>query len=132
MSSRKHFTTVDAYIQSFPKEVQEPLQLLHKTIKEELPHAEETISYNIPCFKQHGSYVVYFAGYTKHLSLYPFSSKMEKEIEEAANYKMSGKGTIQFPLSKPLPLPFIKKIVQYMLKENEQRQKKSISKNNNK
>lgn len=124
MASRKHFTSVAEYIQSFPKEIQESLQLLRKTIKGELPHAEEGISYNIPCFKQNGSYVVYFAGYTKHISLYPFSAKMEKEMKEAKNYKTSGKGTIQFPLSAPLPLPFIKKIVQYMLKENKERTEK--------
>lgn len=124
MASRKHFTTVDEYIQSSPKQVQQILASLREILKGELPQAEEVISYNIPCFKQNGSYVVYFAGYKTHISLYPFSSEMGKAIKETASYKTSGKGTIQFPLNEPLPIPLIKKIVKYMVQENKKRAEK--------
>ncbi len=116
-----HYKTTDEYISSFPKEVQEILETIRKTIREKIPTAEEYMSYNIPAFKIDGKYIIYFSGWKQHSSLYPFSEAMEKALPESKNYKTSGKGTIQFPLDKPLPLPLIRKIVQFRLKESQKK-----------
>lgn len=120
-ASKRQFETVDEYIQTFPEDVRSVLETLRQTIKEEIPEAEETISYNMPTYKLNGSYVVYFAGWKKHVSMYPFSSEMEASMEEASTYKTSGKGTIQFPINQPLPLPFIRKIVAFLVNKNRAR-----------
>jgi uncharacterized protein YdhG (YjbR/CyaY superfamily) len=113
-----HFKTVEEYISSFPEDVQKILRTLQKTIRAELPEAEEVISYQIPTFKVNGKYVIYYSAWKKHASLYPFSEEMVKEFPESAHYKTSGKGTIQFPYNKPLPLPLIRKITKFMLHKN--------------
>ncbi|HKZ66036.1 MAG TPA: DUF1801 domain-containing protein, partial [Chitinophagaceae bacterium] len=92
------------------------------TIKNTVPDAEETISYAIPAFNLNKTYLVYFAGYKNHISLYPAPTGNETFEKEIAAYK-SGKGTLQFPLDKPLPLSLITKIVKYRLKENLKQQK---------
>lgn len=120
-TSKSRFKTVDEYISGFPEDVRSVLQTLRQTIKEEIPEAEETISYNMPTYKLNGSYVVYFAGWKKHVSMYPFSSEMEASMEEASTYKTSGKGTIQFPINQPLPLPFIRRIVAFLADKNRAR-----------
>ena len=117
MDTKIHFKTVDEYIKAFPKDVQEVLQMLRKTISDEIEHVEEAISYNMPTFKLNDDYVVYFAAWKKHISLYPYTSAMGATFKETADYETSGKGTIQFPIDKPLPLPLIRKIVRFRLKE---------------
>ncbi|HVF69780.1 MAG TPA: DUF1801 domain-containing protein [Xanthomonadales bacterium] len=122
--SRKQFTTVDEYINSFPKEVGEVLQTLRKAIKEEVPEETvETISYGIPTFKLNGKYVVYFAGYKKHVSIYPLLHAEGVIKKEIAPY-IKGRGTLQFQLDKPLPFPLIRKIVKILVKENLERTRK--------
>jgi uncharacterized protein YdhG (YjbR/CyaY superfamily) len=113
-----NFSTIDEYIRTFPKDVQKILKSVRKTIKEVVPEADETISYQIPTFKLDGKYLVYFAGWKNHISLYPVSSSMVKSIKGMSAYKTSGKGTVQFPIDKPISLSLIKKIVKYRLKEN--------------
>lgn len=115
--------SIDAYIAGFPHETQKVLEQVRAIIKKEAPNAEETISYAIPAFNLNKHNLVYFAGYKNHISLYPVpkgSATFEKEI---AKYK-SGKGTMQFPLDKSLPLGLITKIVKYRIKENENKYKK--------
>ena len=113
-------SNTDEYIARFPKEVQDILQTLRKSIREELPKAGETISYGVPTFKLNGTYVVYFAGYAKHISIYPVFDSLEQELPEIALYR-KGKGTLQFPLNKPLPLPLIRKVIKNLLKFNIER-----------
>jgi len=115
-------TTIDEYIDASPQEVQSTLKTLKKLVKEELPDAEESISYGIPTFKMNEKFVIYFAGYKDHVSLHPTTEALEKTIKEVLPYK-TGKGTLQFKLDKPLPLPLIKKIVKFKLKENLERTK---------
>jgi uncharacterized protein YdhG (YjbR/CyaY superfamily) len=115
------FKTVDEYIASFPEEVQKVLQTIRQTIKEVLPDSEEVISYNIPAFITQGERVIYFSGWKKHTSLYPFTDAMEKEFSETSEYNTSGKGTIQFPLDKPLPLDLIRKIVKFRVREMQEK-----------
>lgn len=109
--------TIDAYIADVPKETRAVLETMRKTIREEIPDAEEVISYAIPAFRMNGRLLVYFAAWKKHVSMYPFTPDVEQAIPEASAYKTSGKGTIQFPLDKPLPVPLIRKIVKYMVKK---------------
>ena len=113
------FKTIDEYIAQAPEELQEVLTQLRKTIKEEAPEAEETISYSMPTFKLYGSYLVYFAAWKTHLALYPATGSMEVS-EDLAQYR-AGKGTFQFPLDKPIPWDVIRKIVRIRMKENKER-----------
>jgi len=109
--------SMDDYIAGFPKETQKVLRELRAIIKNTVPDAEETISYSIPTFTMNKKYLVYFAGYKNHVSLYPApigNATFEKDLKP---YR-SGKGTAQFPLDKPLPIDLIKRIVKYRMKEN--------------
>lgn len=109
-------TNIDEYIAQFPKDVQEILQGLRATIRAAAPEAEETISYQMPTFKLKG-YLVYFAAYKNHIGFYPAPGGIEAFKEELSAYK-GGKGTVQFPIDKPLPLDLISKIVRYRVAEN--------------
>ncbi len=111
------FKTIDEYIDSFPDKVQEVLQTLRRTIKEEVPEATEAMKYGMPTFMFHGN-LVYFAAWKNHIGFYPITGEMEANIEELAAYKTSGKGTIQFPYSQPLPLPLIRTLVQFRVREH--------------
>ncbi len=111
--------TVEEYIFSFPSDVQLVLKNVRKAIKESAPEAEESIGYQMPAYKLQGP-LVYFAGYKKHIGFYPTPSGIEKFSEELAQYK-GAKGSVQFPLDKPIPYNLIKKIVAFRVKENLQR-----------
>ena len=100
-------STVESYIAAQPVAVQAVLQSLRDTIRAALPEAEEGISYQIPVYKLQGKAVIFFAGWQKHISVYPASDGVIAEFAaELARYKVS-RGTIRFPLSEPLPLPLI-------------------------
>ncbi len=105
---------VDEYINGFPVDVQTLLQQVRVTIKKALPQAEETIKYNIPTYVFKGN-VVSFAGYKKHIGLYPVPAGDEAFEKETKPYK-AAKSTLQLPLDKPLPLDLITKIVELRAK----------------
>lgn len=109
--------SVDEYINGFPPDVQEILELLRQTVKEEVPQAEETIKYAMPTYVFHGN-LVYFAAWKKHVSFYPITREMEQSVPELANYKTSGKGTVQFPYSQPLPLDLIRTLIAIRVREH--------------
>ena len=109
---------IDEYIARFPPETQEVLEQIRATIKTVVPDAEETISYGIPTFNLNGTYLIYFAAYKKHIGFYPVPSEIDELDMEFASYKTSGKGTLQFPLDKPMPLDLITKLVRFKVKEN--------------
>lgn len=109
------FKTVEEYIKSFSPDVQKILREIQSAIKSEIPDGEEVISYNIPCVKLNGKYVIYYSAWKHHTSLYPFSAGMEKEFPGTKDYNTSGKGTIQFPLDKPVPADLIRKITRARL-----------------
>jgi uncharacterized protein YdhG (YjbR/CyaY superfamily) len=116
-TAKPNFTTIDEYIATFPDDVQKILQKIRQTIKKAAPKAEETISYQIPTFKLNGSYLIYFAGYKKHVSVYP-APRSEKEFKkELAGYE-GGKGTVQFPLDQPIPYELISRLVKFRTKKN--------------
>jgi uncharacterized protein YdhG (YjbR/CyaY superfamily) len=108
---------IDEYIAGFPKEIQKTLKLIRAAIKKAAPDAEETISYAIPTFTLNGHYLIYFAGYKKHVSIYPAPRGNEDFKDELSQYK-GGKGTVQFPLDKPIPLNLLRRIVKFRIKEN--------------
>jgi uncharacterized protein YdhG (YjbR/CyaY superfamily) len=109
----------DTYIAGYPKETQKNLKLLRATIKKAAPQAEEIISYGMPAYKWNGM-LVYFAAYEKHIGFYPGSSGIAAFKNELASYKTS-KGTVQFPVEEPVPLPLIARIVKFRLKENQEK-----------
>jgi uncharacterized protein YdhG (YjbR/CyaY superfamily) len=96
--------------------VQHILNELRQTIKEAAPDAQETINYQIPTFTLNGN-LVHFAAFEKHIGFYPTPSGMEAFKQELSRYK-GAKGSVQFPIDEPLPLPLIRRIVEYRVKEN--------------
>jgi uncharacterized protein YdhG (YjbR/CyaY superfamily) len=121
LTQKKKFTTMDEYITTFPEDVQGVLEKIRQTIRKTVPAADETISYQIPTFKLDGKYLVYFAGYKNHVSLYPIPSGKEI-LKELAPYK-AGKGTVRFPLDEPIPYDLVKKIVTFRLSESQDTKK---------
>ncbi|HET7732791.1 MAG TPA: DUF1801 domain-containing protein [Paludibacter sp.] len=113
--------TTDSYIGSFPHETQQLLEQLRTIIKETAPEAEEKISYGMPGYKLNGM-LIYFAGYVKHIGFYPGVACIVAFKEELSGYKTS-KGTVQFPLNKPLPTELIIQMVKFKIDENLQRKK---------
>jgi uncharacterized protein YdhG (YjbR/CyaY superfamily) len=109
-------TTIDDYIAGFPAEVQELLEKLRATIQSAAPEAEETINYQIPTFKLHGN-LVHFAAYKKHIGFYPTSSGIEKFKQELSGYE-GAKGSVKFPLDKPIPYDLVSRIVEFRVQEN--------------
>ena len=116
--------TIDEYIAGFPNEVQEHLEKIRMTIRKAAPGAEEKISYLIPTFTLNGKYLIYFAAYKKHIALYPAPRGAEKFKKELAAYE-GGKGTVRFPLDKPIPFGLIKRIVKYRIKKNLEKAKEN-------
>ena len=120
---KAQFKSIDEYIESFPSEVQDVLQKLRQTIRKAAPEAEETISYRIPAFRLNG-YLVYFAAFKNHIGFYPTSSGIRAFKKELSQYSVS-KGTVRFPVGKPLPLTLISKIVKFRVAENLRKTRRS-------
>jgi uncharacterized protein YdhG (YjbR/CyaY superfamily) len=110
------FKTVDEYILQFSNDVQEILRKLRQVIKETAPEAEEKISYQMPTFYLYGN-LVHFAAYKNHIGFYPTPSGIEAFNDELSAYK-GAKGSVQFPINKPVPFELIKQIVEFRVKEN--------------
>lgn len=113
---------IDEYIGGFPNNVQEILEKVRMTIQNAAPLAKEKISYSMPAFDQNGI-VVYFAAFKNHIGLYALPTGHEAFKEELSQYK-SGKGSVQFPFTKPMPYDLIAKIVKFRVKENLEKVKK--------
>lgn len=107
---------VDRHIAAFPKKVRDLLRIMRSTIREIAPMAEETISYGIPTFKLNGVNLVHFAGYKNHIGFYPTSSPIVTFKNELTPYKHA-RGSVQFPVDKPIPFALVKKIVKFRAKE---------------
>jgi uncharacterized protein YdhG (YjbR/CyaY superfamily) len=108
---------VDQYIEGFPKEVQNILQEIRTIIKGNAVGAVESLSYGMPAYKTLGKPLVYFAAYKKHIGFYATPTGHEKFENELLKYKQ-GKGSVQFPLEKPIPYDLIKRIVKFRVEEN--------------
>jgi uncharacterized protein YdhG (YjbR/CyaY superfamily) len=112
-------TTIDAYISGCNKDVQPILQQVRATIQQAAPAATEAIKYAMPTFILHGN-LVFFAAFKNHIGLYALPSGHTAFAKALAPYK-SGKGSVQFPLNKPMPLKLITQIVKYRVAENLQK-----------
>jgi uncharacterized protein YdhG (YjbR/CyaY superfamily) len=108
--------SIDEYILTFPKEVRDILSKLRKAIKAAAPGSEERISYRMPAVSLNGM-LVYFAAFKNHIGFFPTSSGIRAFKKELSAYK-GGKGSVQFPMDRPLPLGLIRKIVKYRVGEN--------------
>jgi uncharacterized protein YdhG (YjbR/CyaY superfamily) len=116
-TSKNQFKNIDEYIETFPEDVQIILEKMRQTIKKAAPEAEEGISYQMHTFKLNGKNLVHFAAFKNHIGFYPIPSGIEAFKEELSLYKQ-GKGSVQFPMDKPIPYDLVKKIVDYRAKEN--------------
>ena len=116
-TSKNQFKNMDEYIETFPKDVQTILEKMRQTIREAAPESIEAISYQMPTFKLNGKNLVHFAAFKNHIGFYPIPSGIEAFKKELSVYKQ-GKGSVQFPMDKPIPYDLVKKIVNYRAKEN--------------
>ena len=107
---------VDRYISGFPHGVREILERMRITIRKAAPGAEERISYRMPTFTLKGN-LVHFAAFKHHIGFYPAASGVEKFKRELSVYK-GGRGSVQFPLDKPIPFGLISRIVKFRVREN--------------
>ncbi len=112
----KTYKDISSYIKSFPKSVQPNLQKIRQTIQVVAPDAVETIKYGIPTFVLERKNLVHFGCYEHHIGFYPTSSGIKVFEKELSKYKTS-KGTVQFPIDKPVPFALITKIVKFRVKE---------------
>lgn len=107
---------IDEYIFLFPKQVQERLELVRKTVHDTEPDATEAISYQMPTFKLNGKNMIHFAGFKSHIGLYPLPTVIDKFQKELSEYPQ-GKGSVQFPLDRPIPYEVIREIVKFRADE---------------
>jgi uncharacterized protein YdhG (YjbR/CyaY superfamily) len=112
-------TTIDEYIAGFSPEVQVILEKIRRTIRKAAPGAAETIKYRMPTFTLNGN-LVYFAAFKKHIGFYPIPTGIEAFKKELSVYEQ-GRGSVQFPLDKPIPFDLISRIVKFRVKENLER-----------
>src|SRR2546426_7536778 len=118
---RKEFETIDEYIETFPEDIQRILEKTRRTIRRAAPEAKEAISYSIPTFKLNGN-LVHFAAFKNHIGFYPTSSGIAAFKKELSPYARS-KGTVQFPIEKPVPYDLVKKIAMLRRRENLEKKK---------
>jgi len=111
------FTSVEEYISSFPEDVQKILEEIRGIIKATAPDAKEKISYQIAAFELNGRNLIHFAGWKNHISIYPIPSGTDAFNKEISQY-VDGRGTLKFPLDKPLPMKLIGKVVKLHVAAN--------------
>jgi uncharacterized protein YdhG (YjbR/CyaY superfamily) len=116
-NNKAGFASVDEYIGTFPKDIQKILEEVRRTIKAAAPDAREKISYQIAAFELNGKNLIHFAGWKNHISMYPIPSGSDAFNKKVSKYA-AGKGTLQFPLDKPLPLKLITEIVKLRIEDN--------------
>ena len=120
-SSKGAPTTIDEYIAGFPPDVQERLRQMRAVIHAAAPEATEAISYQMPTFRLNGN-LVHFAAFKNHIGFYPAPQGIEAFQEELSKYK-GAKGSVQFPLSEPIPFDLVTRIVQYRAWQNRAKKK---------
>jgi uncharacterized protein YdhG (YjbR/CyaY superfamily) len=110
------FQTVDEYVSALPQPARDAVATLRQAIRQAAPQADEIISYNMPAFRWNGI-LVWYAAFKNHVGFYPRVSAIAAFKTELAPYKTS-KGAIRFPISEPIPISLVKKIVKFRIKEN--------------
>lgn len=114
--AKTNYQTTDDYIEAQPEEVQEVLKGIRHAVHEAAPEAKEVISYQMPTFRQNGI-LVHFGAHNRHIGFYPTPSAIKAFEEELAEYE-SAKGSVKFPLNKPMPIELIKEMVRFRVREN--------------
>ena len=117
MSPKTDFQSIDEYIAACPEQSQERLQQIRAVVKKLAPKAKERISYQIAAFELNGKNIIHFAGWKKHVSLYPVPAGSEAFERQIAKY-VDGKGTVKFLLDEPLPIKLIERVVKLHLEAN--------------
>jgi uncharacterized protein YdhG (YjbR/CyaY superfamily) len=115
-NNKAGFISIDEYIATCPEDIQKILKKIRATIKAAAPDAEEKISYQMPTFALKGN-LVHFAAFKNHIGFYPVPTGIEKFKKELSVYE-GAKGSVKFPLDKPIPYTLISKIVKFRVKEN--------------
>lgn len=116
---QKQPKTIDEYIETFPSDVQVVLKKIRLAIKKAAPRAEEVISYQMPTFRLNGKNLVHFAAWKNHIGFYPTPSGTKAFKEELSEYK-GAKGSVQFPIEKPIPYDLVERIVIFRTKESQE------------
>ncbi len=115
IEKQKKIQTIDEYIESFDKDIQAILQKIRSVIKKSAPDSSEAISYGIPTFRLNGN-LVHFAAFKNHIGFYPTPSGIEKFKNELMEFE-NAKGSVRFPLTKPIPYDLIRRIVEFRVQE---------------
>lgn len=115
--AKTNFTSIDEYIAACPEGTRERLQEIREAIKKIAPEAKEKISYQIAAFELNGKNLIHFAGWKKHVSLYPIPAGDETFESEVSRYA-DGKGTVKIPLDEPMPMKLVRKIIKLHLAQN--------------
>ena len=121
LTTKKQPETIDEYIAAFPQNIQNLLHQVRNAIQKAAPGADETTKYGIPTFILNGN-LVHFGGFKNHIGFYPAPRGLEAFKKELSNFK-GAKGSVQFPLDKPLPIALIIKIVKYRVRQNSEKAK---------
>jgi uncharacterized protein YdhG (YjbR/CyaY superfamily) len=111
--------SVDSYIAAAPEEARAMLRQLREIVTSAVPAAEERISYQMPMYKHHG-WLVGFAAFKHHVGVYALSATFLDQFAEAVEPYKAGKGTLRFPIGKPIPVALVKKLVKAKARANEQ------------
>ena len=119
-STKVKFASIDAYIATFPKEVQARLEAVRAAVKAAAPKAEEAISYHMPAFKLDGDYIAFFSANKAHIGMYGMAYTTPAIQKAVAPYS-GPKGALRFPFDQPLPVRVIKQLVKVRVAENKKR-----------
>jgi uncharacterized protein YdhG (YjbR/CyaY superfamily) len=103
------YASVDEYVATFPPEVREVLESVRRAVREALPESGERVSYHMPLVTLHGRDLFFFAGWKKHVSVYPVPDGDPALAADLAPY-LSGASTLKFPLSRPVPLDLVQRV----------------------
>jgi len=115
--AKTNFQSIDEYIAACPEQAHERLQQIRTAVKKLAPQAKERISYEMAAFELNGKNIIHFAGWKKHVSLYPLPAGEEAFEQEVSKY-VDGKGTVKFPLDEPMPMKLVNKIIKLHLAQN--------------
>jgi uncharacterized protein YdhG (YjbR/CyaY superfamily) len=116
LTTKKQFPTIEEYVKAYPTNVQSILAQIRQIIRAAAPDATETISYQIPAFKLNGKDLIYFAAWKAHIAMYPVPSGSDAFEKELSPF-IGGKGTVRFPLERPIPFNLVEGIVRARLQQ---------------
>ena len=122
ISTKTRSKTIDEYIQAAPREAQEKLREMRACIRAAAPEATESLKWGMPAFS-YRRILVTFAAFKNHIGFYPTSSAVTAFAKDLSKFS-TARGTIQFPLAKPLPLSLVRKITAFRVKESVEQDKK--------